>query len=147
MNWGKGITIAIIAFMTYILLMVYVMFQQSNQLVEEDYYEKSVGYEQRIQAKRNAKGLEDQIEVRIDDKYVAIDFPSSVSLSDIEKGDIHFYQASDGTKDAHFGFSKDGGQVQIIKKEKLAPGHYIIKLSWSEKDKNYYVEKSGVVIE
>ena len=127
--------------------MVYVMFQQSNQLVEEDYYEKSVGYEQRIQAKRNAKGLEDQIEVRIDDKYVAIEFPSTVSLSNIDKGDIHFYQASDGTKDAHFGFSKDGGQTQIIRKDKLASGHYIIKLSWSEHGKDYYVEKSGVVIE
>ena len=127
--------------------MVYVMFQQSNQLVEEDYYEKSVGYEQRIQAKRNSKGLEGQIEVRNDDKYVAIEFPSSVSVSEIESGDIHFYQAIDGTKDAHFGFSKDGGQTQIIKKDKLASGHYIIKLSWVENGKDYYVEKNGIVIE
>ena len=39
MNWGKGITIFMIAFMAFIGSMVYYAFTKNADLVQEDYYE------------------------------------------------------------------------------------------------------------
>ena len=46
MNYGKGITIFMIAFIAFIASMVYYAFTKNADLVRDDYYENELLYDQ-----------------------------------------------------------------------------------------------------
>ena len=48
MNWGKGITLVIILFIITMLGMVYVASKQTNEMVEANYYDKELKYQNLI---------------------------------------------------------------------------------------------------
>lgn len=54
-NWGTGILIGIIAFMAFIIGLVYFSVQQNFDLVERDYYPKALEYQQQIDKEENAR--------------------------------------------------------------------------------------------
>ena len=54
-NWGTGILIGIIAFMAFIIGLVYFSVQQNFDLVERDYYPKALEYQQQIRSEWNGR--------------------------------------------------------------------------------------------
>lgn len=147
MNWGKGITVAIIFFMSYIMFMVVTMIRTSSDLVEEDYYEEGIKFEKKIQAIKNSVSIKDDIEILVDDEYVTINFPSSVKMENITEGLIHFYRPDNGNLDRHFSFSNRTDSKQVILKNKIVNGYYNVLLSWKTKESDFYVEKNRIKIE
>ena len=57
MNWGKGLTLFIVGFMLAMLGMVYLAFKQTNEMIEDNYYDREVKYQQIIDAKLNLNPL------------------------------------------------------------------------------------------
>ena len=55
MNWGHKITLVFIVFAIAILGMVYVASQQTNELQDENYYEKELVYQTVIDGRNNLK--------------------------------------------------------------------------------------------
>lgn len=139
-NWGTGIAIAIIAFMLFILFMVFKASNTSTDLYAEDYYEQELDYESRIQAIRNSKGMENNIEITVEDKFILIVLSDEIKLDAIE-GQVHFYRPDDARFDQHFPLKK-GLKTQRIPREELAIGNYQVKLIWTMNDVPYYLEKS-----
>ena len=62
-NWGTGIVIAMLLFMTFILQFVYRSFDSKNShdLVSKDYYKDELYYQQEIDKMNNANKLEQNI--------------------------------------------------------------------------------------
>jgi hypothetical protein len=60
MNWGKGITIFMVAFMAFIGSMVYYAFTKNADLVEEDYYENELNYDKNKESKSNYDVMEEE---------------------------------------------------------------------------------------
>lgn len=146
MNWGKGITIAIILFISYIMFMVVTMIRTSSDLVEDNYYEEGVNFEQKIQAIRNSQAIKNKIAINIDEHFLSIEFPSEVIMDSIIEGKIHLYRPEDGNLDKHFAFSKNGGNNQSIPLEKITKGNYKLLLSWRTNESNFFIEKEGIKI-
>jgi nitrogen fixation protein FixH len=146
MNWGKGIVIAIVLFISYIMFMVITMIRTSSDLVEENYYEEGVKFEQKIQAIKNSKAIKDQIKISVDQQFLAIEFPNSVSMDSVTNGVIHLYRPENGKLDKHFSFSKEAGNIQLIPKEKITEGYYNLLLSWKTNESDFYVDKGRIKI-
>ena len=51
MSWGKGLSIVIIGFIVIMLGMVYISFQQTNEMIEDNYYDRELKYQEVINAK------------------------------------------------------------------------------------------------
>lgn len=146
MNWGKGITIAIVLFIGYIMTMVVIMISTSSDLVEDNYYEEGVNFEKKIQAIKNSKAIKDKLIINVDDQFLSIKFPSEVIMDSVIEGRIHLYRAENGNLDKYFSFSKSSGNTQMIPVEKIAKGNYKLLLSWKTNASDYYIEKKGITI-
>jgi len=140
LNWGTGITLAIIAFMLFILFMVFKASNTSTDLYAEDYYEQELDYETRIQAIRNSKDMDKNIEITIEDHFIVIVLSDEINVDAIE-GKVHFYRPDDARFDKHFPLKK-GLKTQRIPRENLAVGNYQVKLNWTLDNMPYYLEKS-----
>ena len=146
MNWGHGITLAIISFISYIMFMVITMLSTSSDLVEENYYEAGVNFEKKIQAVRNSKSIKNKILVTIDESYLAIEFPKEVIMDSVMEGSVHLYRPENGSLDKHFAFSIAAGNTQLIPIKKIKKGNYKLLLSWKTKESDYYVDKDIIKI-
>jgi len=55
MNWGKGITIVMVAFIGFIITLVTILMSNKIDLVSEDYYQKEIKFEDEIASAKNWK--------------------------------------------------------------------------------------------
>ena len=140
MNWGKGLTIAMVLFIGYILSMVFMMLNSSSDKVEEDYYQQEIKYEQRKVATENGFKYSDQISVTNGKNQVEIIFPEGIDINNVE-GTIHFYRPENASLDRKYAFNSQTGRAQLIPNSELAEGNYVVKLLWKENDTDFYVEK------
>lgn len=138
MNWGKGITIAIILFMGFILFMVVKATQTSTDLYAEDYYAQEVNYQETIDAKRNGKRLTGNMEFTFSDKNVMVEFPSELASENVS-GTLHFYRVENASFDRTFPIKLNGSSM-TINREQLVVGSYQVKANFSIDKKPYLLE-------
>lgn len=137
-NWGVGITIVIIAFITFILSFVYKASQTETDLTSEDYYEQEINYQETIEAKNNAVGIKNEFDISQSDEYFIVKFPES--HAHVTEGTIHFYRPENAELDKSFKLELSNGMMAFPKKS-LNIGGYKLTISWKNNDKEYIVEK------
>ncbi len=136
---GHYITIAMIAFMSFILFLVFKATSTNVDLTAEDYYKQEIEYENIIEAKSNSVGLENEINLIQDGDFTQIKFSDKIDLNRA-KGTVHFYKANNSQADQVFQFSPEKS-LQAVKSADFEKGSYIIKVSWKIDDKDFYLEK------
>ncbi len=142
-NWGTGIVIAMVAFMVFILSFVYktiAVEKYQHQLVSEDYYKDELHYQQEIDKLNNAVKLTQNIVLSNTENGVTIQFPEDMDFTKIS-GTILFQRLSNEKLD----FSQDiklEGNSQIIPKEKLVAGKWIVRVEWNYNDQEYLFKES-----
>ena len=120
MNWGKGLTIAIIAFMSFILYMVITLITKGNaDLVSEDYYKKEIEYEKEITALKNTENATEKVTINDKGEFIVFQFPTTKEIDNIE---IHLLRPNNDKADLTFS-EKDTKNV-MIEKKKLEKGIY-----------------------
>ncbi|MFN5443880.1 MAG: FixH family protein [Crocinitomicaceae bacterium] len=120
MNWGKGLTIAIIAFMSFILYMVITLMTKGNaDLVSEDYYKKEIEYEKEITALKNSENSTEKVTINNKGEFIVFQFPTTKEIDNIE---IHLLRPNNDKADLTFS-EKDTKNV-MIEKKKLEKGVY-----------------------
>jgi hypothetical protein len=120
MNWGKGLTIAIIAFMSFILYMVITLMTKGNaDLVSEDYYKKEIEYEKEITALKNSENATEKVIINNKGEFIVFQFPTTKEIDNIE---IHLLRPNNDKADLTFS-EKDTKNV-MIEKKKLEKGVY-----------------------
>ena len=65
-NWGTGIVIGMVLFISFIMFMVITMITDENydhEMVTESYYEKGMVYQQEIDAETNAKNFNSELKL------------------------------------------------------------------------------------
>jgi hypothetical protein len=138
-NWGVGITIFIIAFITFILSFVFRAAQTDTDLTSEDYYEQEINYQQTIDAKNNAVGLKDHFKYTQSEEFFVIEFPEEVASYD--GGKVHFYRPENADKDKTYSLEIQNG-IMAFPKTSLLAGGYHLKVSWTKSGKDYLVEQT-----
>ena len=137
MNWGTGLAIWLIVFVLSILTFVAFAFNQDVNLVNQEYYQKGVRYDEVRQERELGKAQEQQFSVKQDGEYVTLSFNQDY-FSQIKVLDVHFYRPSDRHKDKHLQFKTNS---MSIPKTELIKGRYQLNISWEKDGEKYMLEK------
>jgi hypothetical protein len=139
-NWGTKLVVAMAAFMTMVIIFVVLMFQESVDLVEKDYYPKGQAHQQLIDKRNNAAHFADSITATLSDGEVLISFPQIADPNGI-RGTVHFYQRISGDKDQFAELTLDSLGV-FRYPAGLLRGRYILKIDWTNGGQSFYTEKT-----
>lgn len=146
-NWGTGIFIFIIVFVVTMLGVVYLSFQQDNDLVDESYYPKGMEYQQEIDSRNRALALSSLFNAEQVDDEVIVTYPNEFKEMNFEKGEIFFYRPSAQKFDLKEEMKPGQDLKQIFPLSRFHSGKYIVKYSWIMGGEVYYYEKTIIISE
>lgn len=144
MNWGKSIVLVFIIFAGIIITMVTISMRQEVNLVEKNYYEEEIAYQDQIDRIENFEKLEEKPSIKHAGGILTISFPSLL-YSSVDNGSIQLYRPSTSTKDKKYKIALDQSGVQNIPISSLEKGLWKIKLRWVSADKEYFTSQSIVI--
>lgn len=141
-NWGKGIVLAFICFMSFI--MYFVIKVQSdhsydNELVVEDYYKQERLLEAKMEKEKNAAALPDRINIHKNESYIIVKFPETFTPKKIT-GKVSLYRPSSQNLDFEIPISISNSLL-LIPKSDLAGGRWDITVDWQYEGKSYLSTK------
>jgi hypothetical protein len=139
-NWGTGITIAIIAFMGFILFIVFQATSTDADLYADDYYQQEIDYQDKIDAKANTNELKNSIKVQQTEDIITIDFPNEFVGQSVT-GTAFFYRPDNASLDKRFKIKTTDNQ-QIIMKKNITSGQYDLKINCKVNSKVYFMEQT-----
>ncbi len=137
-NWGKGIVIAMVLFMLFILSFVYKTFTNSkydHHLVTKEYYKDELNYQKEIDAVAKANKLNEKVKLNTIDKGIEIIFPSELKEKNIV-GSVKFTRSADDKLDFNLPISLENGKM-LVPDAKLVKGIYIVNISWKIDNEAY----------
>ena len=143
-NWGTGIFIFLVLFILGIIAFYVYITNLDIKLVEDNYYEKELAYQQKIDKINNTASLGSGIEIIQDTGILVIQFPS-IDPGLKPEGSVWFYRPSDPEKDFTVALQLNDSLQQVFDISKMDKGRWVIKLDWFMGEKEYYFEE-GVVI-
>jgi len=129
MNWGYKILVVIVAFIIAMLSMVFVAFRQTNDMLDENYYEKEMNYQSLIDAAQNLNLVNDSILINQDESYIKVNIPNSL-IANFEQGNVSFLRIDDKRKDVKFDFKPNENGLVLIEKFKFSHGVYKASVKW-----------------
>jgi hypothetical protein len=139
-SWGTGIVIGIIAFVVISVSMTVIFMTQDVSLVSDNYYEKSLSYQDEIDKQSRTNLLDEQVKINFNGEVVTISVPPDYMSKDIS-GEIFFYRPSNPKLDFALPLQLVEGN-QIIPVERLDKGFWRIKLNWTMDGNGYYNERA-----
>lgn len=137
MDWGKGITLTLVAFAAIMISMVVICVKQDDiHLVSQNYYEEEIKYQEQIDKVANTVALGREA-LAFDGQLKKVDLNLPVGA----KGVLHLFRPSDARLDQKIDFEITDPAAQSVNVADLKPGYWRLKLSWSENGVDYYEEK------
>lgn len=136
-NWGTKLSIWIIAFVVFMLTLVYMTTTTKINLVEKDYYPKGLVYQTRIDATKNANSINAVFITSQDDKSITINIPDI----QVDSGTILFFRPSGNILDRSYDLELNNNKKITLTKDDFVHGKYIMKINWNFDGKEYYVEQ------
>lgn len=138
-NWGTGIVVVSLLFMSFIVTLVVKTYKHKVDLVSEDYYSQELVFQERINKMNNASALVSKVSWETGDKNIVVQFPKQADSS--VTGTIEFFRPSDSGKDLSIPVQLDREGKQAIDRTLLVQGLYKIKIDWVMDHKGYYIEE------
>ena len=141
-NWGTGIVIAIVGFMSFIMYFVITMSTNnsySHDLVTDKYYQQELKYQDEIDAEKNASTLKENIKVVRKKEGLQLKFPSGFNPKEI-KGKVFLYRPSNKQLDFEIPISISNTYL-LVPEKRLLGGRWNIIVTWNYKNKDYLFKK------
>lgn len=138
LNWGKGIVIAFVLFMSFILYFVIKVQSDDkydNELVTQEYYKKEKLVQGTIESIENANNLTAKVAIAKTEQGFLITFPDSLDPKKI-KGKVSLYRPSNQKLDFETLISLSGSDL-LIPKNNLVGGLWGITVAWEYEGKTY----------
>jgi hypothetical protein len=139
-NWGVGLTIFMVLFMTFILSIVIRTSFLHTDLYAEDYYQQELNYQEEIDAKNISVQFDKSFYLTQSTKEVFVHFDELKNWEQLN-GKLYFYRPNNAELDRSIAFVPQDG-IQLISKEHFKTGEYEVKLTWKEGEQTYQVEKT-----
>jgi len=141
-NWGTGIFIAIVLFMTFILSFFYRSFSPElrHDLVSEDYYKDELHYQEDIDKVNNALKLEKNIALNNSSKGINILFPENMEYRKIT-GNIFFQRLSNKKLDFTKSIALESSN-ELIPDSLLVSGKWVIRIDWQYNGEKYLLKEN-----
>lgn len=137
-NWGTGIVLAFIGFISFILFFVVRMSMDdrtNHDLVREDYYQADTGYQKELDAEINSIKNDANIKLTQIPEGIQLEFPENLEQTKI-KGTVSLYRPSNKQLDFDLPISLSGNYL-LIPDNRLVDGRWDIKVTWEHKGEVY----------
>ncbi|WP_299390331.1 FixH family protein [uncultured Gelidibacter sp.] len=144
-NWGTGIVLAFIGFISFILYFVITMTvnkKYEHDLVTENYYVQELEFENDLHKQRHAQTLEEDLSWTHTVDGLVITFPESMTPSEI-KGKVFLYRPSNKQLDFESTISLSDHNL-LIPDKRLLGGRWNIKVDWEYQGDSYIYKKDIV---
>jgi len=140
-RWGIGVAGLSGAFVLFMLVLVFIASTQQYDLVEADYFQREVEYQNRIDEIKRAQAIDAGpiIQYRPDLSVVEIRFPDSLTADSLG-GTVTFYRPSNSRWDTTYDISLNREGLQLISASQLVPGLWRVKVNWKVGSDSYYSE-------
>ena len=143
-NWGTGIVISIAIFMIITIMMMITFMNQKVDLVTENYYEKTIDYQDQIDINNRTLNLEETVNVTCNQNVINVSFPQTF-FKDVKNGKLIFYRPSDSNEDFEMDLNLDDNGNQVFSASKMLKGFWKIGINWNMNKQNYQTEKSIII--
>ncbi len=137
-NWGTGIVLAFIGFISFILYFVFRMStddRANHDLVTEEYYKKELTYQQELDASNSATEMNANLTVEKTDEGLVVYFPERFDPSKIS-GTVSLYRPSNKHLDTNFPISLSKTHL-LIPDNRLVDGRWDITVKWEYEGKSF----------
>ena len=138
-NWGTSIFFVIISMLVFMAVLIYISSRQNIDLVEDNYYEKSIDYQKHIEKVKNVASLKQKIQFTDSSGGLELVFPPEFINSKII-GNIYLYSPVKKENDFTVSISTDSALTQFIPYNLLKSGRYTVKVDWVVEERGYYQE-------
>ena len=144
-NWGTGIVLAFIGFISFIMYFVISMSTNKkieSDLVTENYYGQELEFENDLHKQRNAQALKENITWKHIQEGLVFTFPTDMDPTKIS-GNVFLYRPSNKQLDFESSISLSEHNL-LIPDKSLLDGRWNIKIDWQYKG-NSYLYKDEIV--
>lgn len=139
MNWGTKIVLGMVAFMLFIIAMVVYMFSVhgNDALVDKDYYEKGINYNQEYNAKHNVVIEAAQPMISISKSQLRIELKDSAAF------ELKLQRPSTAEDDIFIKGNTSGSSNLIrLNSTNMHTGLWFLELKWTSNNKEYLFKKN-----
>jgi len=144
-NWGTGVVIAFIGFISFIMYFVINMNinkKYDHDLVTEDYYKEELQFQNDIDKQKNGNNLTENIYWKKTEEGIILNFPKTLKANEIT-GKVFLYRPSNKQLDFEVPLSLSN-QYLLIPDKRLLDGRWNIKVDWQYNGKSYLYKKEIV---
>ena len=137
-NWGKGIVIALVLFMSFILYFVVTMItnpKYDNEMVVEEYYKVDAEYGTVMDQLNAGNALAEKVKIFHNAEAISVVFPYNIPSDKIE-GIVNLYRPSSKILDFEVPIELSSSELKIPA-DKLAGGVWKITVTWNYGEKKY----------
>jgi hypothetical protein len=136
MNWGVKVLIGMGTFMSFIIVLVVIMFNsKTDALVDNDYYEKGINYNKVYNLKEQVNLDHARPEIALSDKTIGLTFTQQA------KGNLKLMRTSDKRLDKTMPFETDQNRQILIPAVNLPKGSWRLIIEWESLSKKYLYEQ------
>ncbi|MBB6500109.1 FixH family protein [Pedobacter cryoconitis] len=136
MNWGIKITIGLASFMSFIIVLAVIMFNsKTDALVDNDYYEKGINYNQVYNLKEQVKHDQAKPLVKVNTEVISLLFKEQA------KGRIRLMRTSDKRMDRVMPLETNADRQVFIPVSALQKGSWRLIIEWESQHKKYLDER------
>lgn len=139
MNWGYKITIVITCFVIGMLSMVYIAMKQTNEMMDERYYEQEKTFQAKLEAKNRLFAVYPETLVSQNDSQIVIIIPE-FSCGKINQVKIDFLKIDKKALDKQFELAPASSCFLYFDKNEFVDGFYNISIQWEFENELYYRE-------
>jgi len=143
-NWGTGVVIAFIGFISFIMYFVITMFvddRYESELVTEDYYGAELQYQNDINKLNKSNELTGAITYVRTNEGLKITFPEGIDYKEIT-GKLFLYRPSNKQLDFETSIVSLSNSYLLIPDKRLVDGRWNIKVDWQYKGNSYLFKES-----
>lgn len=138
MNWGTKIIIGMLSFMLFIVTLGILMFRsETDALVEDDYYEKGLKYDEAFKKKGNVLADHANPVIQVSENSIAITFKARAN------GRITLMRSADQRMDRSLSFNTDA--LNRVMLPLPAKGQWKLIIKWSSAAKAYLYEQEIIM--
>ncbi|MBL4662394.1 MAG: FixH family protein [Flavobacteriaceae bacterium] len=141
-NWGTGLVIVMILFMSFIMFFVIKMSTEEkykHDLVTEDYYKREMVYQEEIDAEKNFQVFASSVTGERIKEGWTIQFPKEMNLADLT-GTVFLYRPSNEQLDFDLPIVLSGSNL-LIPDERLLDGRWNITIEMEYQGEKHLYKK------
>ena len=141
MSWGKGISIFIILFIITILGMVWLSMQQNVEMIDTNYYQKEIEYQNVIDGKNRLKAQLKGAVFYQDQNNKHVLFLNNAYYEPKDTIFVELLKLDQAKSDFNFTINQIKDSMFEINTSTLKKGMYRMRASWKHKNLPYYFEQ------